>query len=76
MTPTTFNIKTIELREDAKDIRFDYLTNGKSERIDTYIYYISESHPHKYCMYIVIGEYEKAPNTEIINGKIQLIEMF
>lgn len=76
MTQTRFNIRTIQLREDAKDIKFEYLASSQFTGVSTYIIYTSESHPHKHCVYSVFGKYEQAPNTEIINGKIQLIEMF
>ena len=56
MTEVTNNIKHIQLREDAKDIRIEYLAGNQYSGIATYIKYISESHPHKYCMYIIYGK--------------------
>ena len=76
MTQTNFNIKTIQLREDAKDIKFEYSASSQFTGLSTYIIYTSDSHPHKHCVYSICGKYEQTPNTKIINGKIQLIEMF
>jgi hypothetical protein len=76
MTTTTVNIKTVQLREDAKDIKIEYLAGNQFTGISTYIMYISESHPHKHCVYVVFGKYEQVSDTKVINGKIQLIEMF
>lgn len=76
MTQTIFSIKVIQLQEDAKDIKIEYLVSTQLEGINTYIIYVSESHPHKHCVYVVYGKWELAPNTVIENGKLQLIEMF
>ena len=75
MTQTIFSIKTIQLYPDAKDIKFEYLISNNLDGINTYIMYISESHPHKHCVYVLFGKWEQAPDTVVENGKIQLIEL-
>lgn len=76
MTPTTHNTVTITLREDVKDISFQHLASSQFTGLSTYITYFSESHPHKHCVYVLYGKYIQIPDTNVTNGKIQLIEMF
>lgn len=76
MTETVNNKVTITLREDAKDVSFQHLASSQFTGLSTYITYTSESHPHKHCVYVLYGKYIQIPETEIIQGKIQLIEMF
>lgn len=76
MTETTFNTLTVQLRFDARDVKIEHLVGTQFTGLSTYITYKSDSHPHKHCVHVVFGKYEQLPKTEIINGKIQLIEMF
>lgn len=75
MTEFKFTTKTVFLRQDAKDIKIEYLSNKGDNLIKTYISYVSESHPHKHCLYIVNGKWKLGDNDLIINGVLNLIEL-
>ena len=47
----------VTLREDCTNVQSSIIHDKVSKKSDTYIYYVSPSHPNKNLVYVIEGEY-------------------